>query len=605
MGIERTRLCLFHFAAIAALSTDLHASAAPLCTIESLSDNCKIFEKYPAIIKTSETTFILNPLPAERIKADTLQAIVTKPNSEIEAEEDQLLDAKMDFIETLKSEPDFSEKFKITLSTMIGQGVGFPLQILDGKIVERAPDRKKGEYKIDTVIILPLPANDERGKMKRVTTSDFLDQINRLRPQTKEALLKLSKVNSERPSLGSGMGSAGGFDGTSQAESRSVKRYAEVKALFDQGKKDIAARLREMGRETGRVFDFEALAKKIDRIQIAENFIMQSENKSCRNGPNAFYTPGLHTVSFCESILRMPDVALLGTIGHEIGHALDPCYGCAGLHEIDDTDPPKINQPYKKWQKMSLFAEPLEFRFGTEVTRKAKELDQFRTISKPFSRDTYPFRREADCLTKTNRLRQILVEDIPGFVETLVNDRKSTHGFETPKQEVQEIIQKLSVNPDCISGFGFENSVNESVADLFASTLRAKELKRSPPKTDLDKLIPVALYLEPYCADRSQQDDIFVSERNSTAAELSRELLNRSKSRLQVHDTGINRMNRSYLGHPDIASALGCTPSATAKCYDRLIPQENMSRPRPSGSMDPDDSKSNMIDIPSPSGVKQ
>lgn len=547
------------------------AESAPHCTIESLSNNCKIFEKLPRIIKTSKNTFIINPLPDSRIQAPEFKRDLEKPKDIVEEDAEKSLDAKIELLEVLKSNSKISERFKIALSALMGDGIGFPLQVVDGKIVKRAPDRDKGEYAVTTVLTLPLPADDPKAKMKRIEPEELLDQLNKLGPEIQPSILKLAQLTSTKFSLT-------GFVTETLSTDQKANRYKEIQSMFEKSKLRIAAQLRLMGKQSGRISDFESLAIKVERIQSSEKYIPYNDLKECRSGPNAVYQSVSHTVGFCEGILRLPDAAILGTIGHEIGHALDPCFGCAGLHDVKTKKSVDGKLKYRfsigskpKYIDYGLTGMPLDFVLNEEQRAWASQQTEIIQISKPFNRSNYPLDIEADCLVDTNQLRRISESDIPEFVFKLAQDRKRTHGYMTSKSEMQEITKVLSQNPDCISGYGVSNNLNESIADMFGSMLQADHLKENPPKNEFEKLIPTALFLENHCRDKDPNEILSLSPPGSSGLAISNEMKYRSQENLFVHDANGNRINRSYLGHPEIAAALNCAPSAISKCYDRLL----------------------------------
>lgn len=342
-------------------------------------------------------------------------------------------------------------------------------------------------------------------------------------------------------------------------------RITQVKSLVEFAREAI---IEDLGNQRPQTSDHKAMIEKIKKVKF---FALDSpeakDAPQCQGqGLNASYSPFENSFLICPRFYNLPNETILGTIAHELAHAVDPCNSQFGLYSLNSD---KLKQSRanndgkdKDYKTISDFLDGIN---GDQVslpfsqfTSRADAHEEFvrngvlTTLAPGVPHQRYPYRSAYQCLVKSG-FREISVSEKSKAVEKIVRTEKGNLSRSTPlegKEEDafrKEVTERLNRHPGCekYSGRDGKIQVNESMADLLGARVLGKYLSDSSDKSDL-AFKTLAFFGLENCSDNAGPMS-------------SADYQNRLMASAGVHPLSLDRANKIWLKDPKIRAALGCS----------------------------------------------
>ena len=229
---------------------------------------------------------------------------------------------------------------------------------------------------------------------------------------------------------------------------------------------------------------------------------LSDQSTTCAAGsPNAYYSGADHHFTICRSAMMLPDLSLLLAIGHELGHAIDPC--AMTLSAEAQQGAAILHGDFPQKSELQCFA-----REGFQQTMSEEQ------------KLAYAHRRV---------LLDVLGDD----------SRPGTEAFWLVHQpEVDVVLEWLGEHPTCANAEGMGNSIRETIADMWAARVLADYRSKHPVKDVYEPFTMFAMFLSGLCGPRA----------NAVGGDSE-----------DVHLPSRARMDRVILTNPDLQKFLGCT----------------------------------------------
>lgn len=241
-----------------------------------------------------------------------------------------------------------------------------------------------------------------------------------------------------------------------------------VRKLFEQAKRYLIEeiQLRTAGGDKDKVSQ---LVERVKSVQLTDINFMEAE---CEADPdNAFYNGITNKITVCNGHSLSSDLKLIGILGHELGHAIDPCHvtGCI-VHFNKSRD--KIAELYSQGELPEEMQAALGYagidskqmgranQFLTQQALDRLEEEGFITVAQKGMKGTYPFDTTYRCLASRH-----------GFVTSADTYQKSRLAKRSKRyQGDKSELTPLYVNPEfkeCMENGPSE--MGEAMADVFGA----------------------------------------------------------------------------------------------------------------------------------------
>ncbi len=507
---------------------------AATCDIDSLTDNCKVFDpKKPYVT-------LKNGKRAINFSYDHDAEMDEKPERSKEETEKQRLQGLKTQAKALeilsKPKKKISENFKLYLMNELPE-VNYALSGEADKEfrinVYYPPDSASGSFKA-------MKADEFRTLFSSYYSPQQLTELGGLMPPEppEQGEPDVHPVYQDQKPL------------TSEARVGELMKFAKGSIV----KKILAGRKREdlSAAERDALHKVESVSHRVGTVA--------SDNSACSGvTPNAFYDPGSHQISVCPNFLHLPEAAVISVLGHEVAHAIDPCLCQFGLYSLDRSRAQAFMAANKRGSVDKDMASALRFAMSQEgdkftsanlfqaakdPDKVLKDLESKGVIKKEtgeYDYTQFPFGEVSQCLSNL-QFRATSTER-----EGYFKDLKSSGAV--PAKEADKLEQAFKKHPECLPVKGKSSQMGEAFADWFGAQVASDYSEQINKK--MDPLESMFFFANVYC-----------SEKNSTGKPKSLgESIDRIEGdRTAAHPPNRKRMEDIYLRAPALAKAVGCTP---------------------------------------------
>lgn len=371
-----------------------------------------------------------------------------------------------------------------------------------------------GQLDFPPTLTLPWPPASKNPTTQVISWNDFKTQyLQKLSPKERELVLGKAKNLAEQSRQAMGSYSYGrpseaaesGPELTPQAIKNSAVRKLKadqntrVKKLFDLAKKYLIEEIQS--RASGG--DKEQIARLVERLKSVQITDVNALETECESDPdNAFYNGITNKITICNGYSVSSDLRLIGVIGHELGHAIDPCHvtGCI-VRFNQSTD--KITQLFmdNKLPEEMQIALGLSGYDAKQMGRanhflSQKALDRlvkedFITVEQTGIKGSYPFDTTYRCLASRH-----------GFSNASSSRHSTSHMAKRLKRYAgdKSDLMPVYVNPDfkeCMEHGSSE--MGEVMADVFGAKVLGRYAIDHDKRDFKDLLDASAIHLKGAC----------------------------------------------------------------------------------------------------------
>ncbi len=349
------------------------------------------------------------------------------------------------------------------------------------------------------------------------------------------------------------------------------RREARLKELFDYAK-EHEIQILTRGKPESQWSDVEkAMVAKLRALKLAPMSESSISSICISNSDNAFY--GYNgTVNLCPGKLFKPDVDVLGAIGHEIGHSIDPCYFQMPQWTADTVklsaylqDPSVTDEQKKKIEGMLMQGNPvdLDLKFFVDDEKLVDDLVAkgiFTKTREGFSFDKYPFKEEYSCLTKQTGFRENTKKDIKETVDFLKKSAALSSDPQGAKLSIDRYEKAINQYPQCLRSVAHNSQMGEVAGDMMGVLVQEKYVSEYPFKSEEEK-VGSSMFARFSC--RSNEDKDPESYSPSTISRVGLSILENE------HPAHSSRVDHIALTVPGLADAYGCQRKGPG-CFDHL-----------------------------------
>ncbi|MFN8847086.1 MAG: hypothetical protein ACK5V3_08705 [Bdellovibrionales bacterium] len=373
--------------------------------------------------------------------------------------------------------------------------------------------------------------------------------------------------------------------GITQAAHRLRKESLEdsrkrQKQLFDHAKNSITNMIKDGRSDSDLTPEQKVLLARVEKVQLQYADHPDSlATVACKDSmPNASFNPITETVHLCNNILDSPNAAILKIIGHEIGHAIDPCRAScshvmvdtAKLRRFDSAEnlSPAVmyelavfKKGYQSIQgKIRLFSEPGQM--SPELRELLLKEGIFTYDNPPLPLEIQPFDHVRSCLVNENKIDDITEQDLDIAVKLKIDTLKRL-GQPLENIEPKEIRSRYAKSAVC-QGVDFKQTeVNEAMADMYGNYALREYLKEFPLQNKNDLLAIDAHSTIRTCDYVSTQETISTGLTQNSALH-------------KTHPFEHNRVKNLTLEFPGIAEHFDCEFKSSHGCFSRFTaPQKS------------------------------
>lgn len=270
----------------------------------------------------------------------------------------------------------------------------------------------------------------------------------------------------------------------------------------------------------------------------------QDSNENCVSlGPNAHYNPGTHSFTICDSAMHQPDSQLAFVIGHELGHALDPCQMSLDLIQVKGGENPSYR----------LYSEALVPYLASKTP-----ISESSIVDRGLSGYARPHSETIECLN--NKLGNRVTSDQYDAGAKILTDAVIKEM--TPQERADpdnsaaniQARQRYVMNkyPACFSRRGLGNPMSEYISDAWGARALGEFLKERPPNGDLERLSVFSAFLPQLCA--------FVKKAADSG---------------ESHPPSLDRWNQIVFANHEVQKAFGCRPEGHVCGDHEYSPRSN------------------------------
>ena len=289
------------------------------------------------------------------------------------------------------------------------------------------------------------------------------------------------------------------------------------KRLFDYAQEKMKEMIIRGRKESSLTEEERNLIRRIESVKLGTAKKAADMVSCAKETPNAFYFPPTHSVSLCENALRLSDANLVMILGHEIGHAIDPCQSGCDHYKADK----KMMEEYLSSEERSsidnLLVDGKSIRDIIKTVKSEKTdyaLDVHgsnnQTLSmidhkvytldnKAIPEKDYPFNKLKSCLITQEGFDDINDKDIEAEVRKHESymARKGTQVTRADKENLKKNLMKLK---NCFGLSEKSSEMPEVMSDVGGSYVLSSYLKDNPPKSEADAIGSVGMFIEGSCA---------------------------------------------------------------------------------------------------------
>lgn len=544
------------------------------CSAENLTAECRAFDSLPPVIVLPDGTSFKNPRKSQQIVNPP--ANTSMSNQKMLEMQDDLLEVQVDFVRTL-DKVSLSEKFKSALANLLYLNLN--LDETGELSLEKIPGATESNQQLYFVTV-PWPPDDNKSKLQLRSPQEVLEYLNKTLPLDAKKNLKKMADTRKKYYMGFSKPPVQTDVNISTVTEARKKRIADLV----QFAKDSIVRTLTGGRDLKLLTpEMQALVLKVQSVEYNSRVDSASRKTHCNGGPNAFYNPANNKFEICDSMMNFPDSQLITVIGHEIGHAIDPCNCISGVQKINSQllssylNMPSPIMTSDEREILTYIGEAKEtalnwdYYFSSELFNEFKRVELFTPKTPPVSYEKYPLLGARDCIVTGSKLRSVSKDKIPKMVDELALDRKKGEGLKTTDAEKKDYIQRFQKFPDCISDFGKSSEVAESMSDMIGANVFADYLRQNPIKTVEEKIGSLSFFLQEVC-DLNQLNNNYKSsiKRTPSVADLQKEIKTKAFRQVDPHARNLVRINELFLAHPEVAAAFNCKPHSNSECYKKF-----------------------------------
>lgn len=372
----------------------------------------------------------------------------------------------------------------------------------------------------------------------------------------------------------------------SQMTTVSGNRINKVAELVESTRQSILKKIMA-GRDYSQLGQHEK--KAYDKIKTITSTPFHSQgfktNPMC-NGviPNAYYSPSDHSINICPNFYNLPDLTILGAIGHEFGHAIDPCNCQFGHGEINQVKlGQELGKPEAKSDSQYIVLQGLKeltdsgitvtaypFSLGLNKAQfnylKSSNLIDWKSLETPFSQ--YPFKNVFDCLVspKGGSFRRVTSDEIRTFATNTVDLRKQTGlpGY-NGELDKKDIIDALTRHPECLAP-NRNSQTGEAFSDWLGASVVGDFIEGKKMQSPSEKMSVISYFASVVCLQRAE----LVAHQSKNRDRSPVDVYTRAKQELEMtqgsHPQSQLRIENIFLREPRIREALGCGPATEKAC---------------------------------------
>ncbi|MCO4793885.1 MAG: hypothetical protein KC493_09240 [Bacteriovoracaceae bacterium] len=370
------------------------------------------------------------------------------------------------------------------------------------------------------------------------------------------------------------------------------KATNRAKSIFKKSQREILVFLKSKKEKNPPSADqINQMIKRIETISYDPNV---SNNASCQ-GPNAFYNTDQHRFTLCPQIMEFPEATLKAIIVHELAHSIDPCIVSQPFYTIKNVKKHSGGQfdflrantaesedyiPMKEVElKHTHFVDYMDqSKARLDIMYESYDLTP---LSKGVPLAKNPFSKSISCLSDPDALgaRSSSKEEVKAELEKSLARMKAQGATDADPQYVNlkkslEKLDNLYAKIGACSALPGNSQLQEGFSDwLAAEILGSQSEKLSPKNQQRHAFETFGFFLGMDCSldmgstgDKVQkflEDNECVADNSSLSSTLS--TISRSLSTEDVHNHGIDRVEKVFMSQPQLKKALGCDSSAGGK----------------------------------------
>ena len=562
--------------------------AAAKCDFESITNSCKMFDPPGNKIPLKDGTYI----PKIKVLIDEAAQNSDKPDwSDQEKNYGQMIDAQLEMLKILEEVP--AGKLSTQAKFVISNAAGIYGGIFDPNYDQYAATLPKN--------VLPWPLGAKNAKVQAVDPIVVRNELRKILTPSQQR--RMQTIFEKMTQGAAGQYSFRPREKHSLSEEMrniSAPRRARAESLVELVRTSMIKNI--VGTRPKEQWSPEetAAVEKINAIEYRAGDNPNVKNTPYCQGvlPNAFYDPASNTINLCTNFYNFPDSTIVAVLGHEMGHAVDPC-GCqTHFHSIDQKKLEglwaggQLPKDIEKDEDLSTMATMLgQIGYsGTKVTafpfehylNDPSKIEYFKKagILNPGPGKVRTFKQDGNslegyflndvykCLLSNTdgSFRQTTLAEIEEAAETVVNKRREVagSGFDA-KKEKRRIVQAFIRYPQCYSPRS-QTQMGEAVSDWFGSKALGEFLATQKLESQEDRLAPFAFFAAAICLERSGLEKP-VTTVAGTADEVRKDL----RKDAGFHPASIMRLEKVMLADPRVRAAMGCSGETIASTCSHSI----------------------------------
>lgn len=533
------------------------ANAADNCSLEALTNNCKMFDPKVEKITFSDGTFIRNmsykgpkTKPSVQPSSEEIKA-AQEFEYQLDTSNQQEKEIKNRIYQMVNSASKFSTRKKSIIywylinpqwTGFLDYDFGNPISFLDLTHEDslETQDYEGPSLKLALQNFFGSQWDDYLKLRGQLNAKQNTNEILRL----KIAELKSQKTVTRDPSL--------------------VKRLEQIFTDARKGLINLITR--------GRSEDQLSASEKSSIFRLNT---IKYKPFNCKSGEiNANYNPIDHSFTVCDGLLEAPEASLVGVVAHELFHAIDPCSLQMPLYQVNQAKLQSaiyLNQSNKSMDLVDLLRNSkytnLDVRsyFPRSGVDLAEGMNVLELKEKGVARSNYPFNDVYSCL-KSPQGGSFIEEsaaDRKKVIDSVILFKKQRLGDGYDAKKDREILnQKYLKYSQC--GMGAHSEMTEATADWAASEVEGNYLKGQKFETPKDRLKQIAVFANIACSDRTIGIEPF--NEAMPAGEIDQRITSYSPLMLDSHPAGVKRLKYIIMRNPNLAKALGCNTELLPPC---------------------------------------
>lgn len=562
-------------AVLFALIVPLSAFAKPgasACTVATLTKDCQFFTDRAGqeFIELSDGTKYRNPFyqAGSPLKPGQAARPFGLPFDDEEAAQKALQQAFKRQVKIASLLDGTTEEFRIAM--------GSPMALTS--IASTLISKKKGVvaegiYGVGAVpLLLPWPPDQPDAPVKIVSYEQIRSEvIDRLPPERKKMFLdaiddtvaaeeeiqkKIAPQSSPPPAV--------------ETPTVTPAREAHVRALVEETRTVLLEEIRR-GRPLEKMSsDERAIYEKIATVKYAGIRDSNTPGVTCSaTEANAMYISSKHEFVICPGLANDPDAALVQVIGHELGHAIDPCRGRFPVYRLKMENFEKkrdlILSESDKSQERWDFTEALESgqtsliaggpppEENDDTYKWIKKHDLVEKVTDGFVNE--PTKKVSECLIEQEGMRAISKDDVKTLAREMARQAAETKTLGISQQAYEKKIYDLGIKyPQCLILAGGPSQLGEAIADIWGAKALGRHLEKHPPKTEDEKIGAFSLWATRAC------------EMKNAKTQAEKWTLFSPQTVMDSHPYERERLDSIILKDPRVQRALGCAVRPMENC---------------------------------------